>query len=124
MRNIAAKLEWWDVVNDRTAGGSGSHSHLQRRCDRRPPDYPTDAYSKYGQHTTGLKPLSDEDLDDRYERRRQFDQAWLAVRHRYRACSDRNGELERWPQGLKLHERSSGAWHVLVYHHEAIVRFN
>jgi hypothetical protein len=61
-----------------------------------PIEFPEDTYLKYRQFAAGLlpKPLSDEDLRDPHERRRQFDQAWLAARYRYRACADSSIEYK------------------------------
>lgn len=79
-----------------------------------PPGFPDEAYLKFGLLAGGLfpSPISDEALNDRLEKGRQFNQAWLAVRHRYRACADSNDEYKAlfdnpsagWSAGLRDEE--------------------
>jgi hypothetical protein len=57
-----------------------------------PPTFPQEAFQKFAQSASKFFPrfMSDEYLDDPLQKRQHFDLAWVAVRYRYRACSEYN----------------------------------
>jgi len=57
-----------------------------------PSTFPYDAFQEFGKLASNLFPavLSDENLDDPFQRQQHFERAWLAVRYRYRASSEQN----------------------------------
>lgn len=57
-----------------------------------PSTFPEDAFKEFGKLAGGFFPpiLSNENLEDPLQKLRHFQGAWLAVRYRYRACSELN----------------------------------
>ena len=57
-----------------------------------PTTFPQDTFQEFGKLASKLFPavLSDENLDDPFQKQQHFERAWLAVRYRYRACSEQN----------------------------------
>jgi hypothetical protein len=57
-----------------------------------PSTFPHDTFQEFGKLASKLFPavLSNENLDDPFQERQHFERAWLAVRYRYRACSEQN----------------------------------
>jgi hypothetical protein len=61
-----------------------------------PPTFPQNAFQEFGKRASKFFPtiLSDDDLNDPLQKRQHFERAWLAVRYRYRACSEYNEEYK------------------------------
>jgi hypothetical protein len=60
-----------------------------------PPSFPMDDFRAFGMAASSLFAglISDENLADPLEKRRNFDWAWQAVRYRYRTCVERADEF-------------------------------
>jgi hypothetical protein len=61
-----------------------------------PPTFPQNTFQEFVKRASTFFPtiLSDEDLSDPVQERQHFERAWLAVRYRYRACSEYNEEYK------------------------------
>jgi hypothetical protein len=61
-----------------------------------PPGFPEEPFMNFGRLASASfsPPLSHEALFDPLQRRTQFEQAWQAVRHRYRLCAECNDEFK------------------------------
>ncbi len=57
-----------------------------------PSTFPQDTFQEFGKLASKLFPavLSDENLNDQLQKQQHFERAWLAIRYRYRACSEQN----------------------------------
>lgn len=58
--------------------------------------FPGDAFNEFGKLASKLFPsrLSDEDIEDPFQKQPHFQRTWLAVRYRYRSCSEHNEEFK------------------------------
>ena len=62
-----------------------------------PKTFPQNDFLEFGKLASAFFPslLSDDNLNDPHKKLSHFQMAWLAVRYRYRACSEYNEEFKR-----------------------------
>jgi hypothetical protein len=68
---------------------------------RMPAPFPRERFQEFGRRAAAWFPemLSTEDLDDRSQKGRHFERAWLAVAYRYRSCAEYNEEFKELLRG-------------------------
>lgn len=73
-----------------------------------PSTFPQDSFQEFGELASKFFPsiLSDENLEDSFQKLWHFQRAWLAVRYRYRACSEHNEAFKT----LFVNARASDLW--------------